>query len=87
METSNIFIIIATITTATRGPIERTTIGGTVDIISITTITITIITTITTILITIDTIYATTITISVIDKITSDTEAGVSEFMISGIRA
>ena len=95
VKTSNIFTIATTINwitidTATRDPIEWTTIGGiagatsNIDTISITTITITITITLITITttITIVTIITTTITTSVINIITSDTGAGVSELRI-----
>ena len=61
------------IATATRGPIARTTIGGTLNNFTIITITATITTS------TIDTINTMTGTTSVINKVTSDTRADVSE--------
>ena len=89
--TSNIFTIATTINwttidTATRDPIEWTTIGSTagatsdIDTISIATITITITFIAITSTITVVTIITTTITTSAINKIindTSDTRAGV----------
>ena len=65
--TSNIFTIIITIDTATRGPITRATIGGTIGT-STTIHTTTIITT----------INAMTGATSVIIKITSDTDGATS---------
>ena len=91
VKTSNIFTIATTIKwitidTATRDPIEWTTIGGTagatsdIDTINIITITITFIAITTTIIVV--TIITTPITTSVIDENTSDTGAGVSELRI-----
>ena len=94
VDTSNKFTIMITIDTATRGPIEWTTIGGTAgkssdintttiatfkDTASTSNIITTIdVTKITTI--TIDTINGTT---SVINKVTSDTRANVSESAVT----
>ena len=68
-----------TIATATREPIEWTTIGDTAG-------TLNIITTITLIIFTIATMRDTTGATSVIDAITSDTAAGVSEFKFANKR-